>query len=106
MCVLLYVPCCVPPGVRSSAVHSLMPYDVMKGELTRFRSGKLDVLFNVEVLTEGGSSRHDASLSTVSATRHHVAEESAGLLDAIGCPETHPPLLTWIACMGPDSYAW
>lgn len=30
-----------------------MPHDIMKGELVRFRRGELDVLFNVEVLTEG-----------------------------------------------------
>lgn len=56
-----------------------MPYEVMKGELVRFRSGQLDVLFNVEVLTEGGSRRHGTCFCTVSATKHHAAEESAGL---------------------------
>lgn len=40
-------------GVFASAVHSLMPHDTMKQELARFRAGELDVLFNVEVLTEG-----------------------------------------------------
>lgn len=43
---------CLSPsfaGVRASAIHSMMPYDIMRGELTRFRRGELDVLFNVEV---------------------------------------------------------
>jgi NAD-dependent dihydropyrimidine dehydrogenase PreA subunit len=36
-------------GVRASAIHSLMPHDLVRAELTRFRRGDLDVLFNVEV---------------------------------------------------------
>lgn len=36
-------------GVRASAIHSLMPHDLVCAELTRFRKGDLDVLFNVEV---------------------------------------------------------
>lgn len=47
----LFVPaaCHLSTGVRASAIHSLMPYDVLKSELARFRSGDLEVLFNVEV---------------------------------------------------------
>lgn len=36
-------------GVRASAIHSLMPHDLVRAEVSRFRSGDLDVLFNVEV---------------------------------------------------------
>jgi hypothetical protein len=36
-------------GVRASAIHSLMPHAVVRAELSRFRNGDLDVLFNVEV---------------------------------------------------------
>lgn len=40
-------------GVRASAIHSLMPHDIVKAELSRFRAGELDVLFNVEVWGQG-----------------------------------------------------
>lgn len=36
-------------GVRASAIHSLMPHEMVKADLARFRSGELDVLFNCEV---------------------------------------------------------
>lgn len=38
-----------PAGVRASVIHSMMPREVMREELARFRVGDLEVLFNVEV---------------------------------------------------------
>jgi hypothetical protein len=40
-------------GVRSSVVHSQKPHEVTRLELAHFRQGQLDVLWNVEQLTEG-----------------------------------------------------